>query len=47
MKIDDMTLEAPNQDAAPNAGGRRQFAIRTPLTARVGELVVRPLRPRP
>ena len=28
----------PNQGAAPNAGGRPQFTIRTPLTARVGEL---------
>jgi hypothetical protein len=27
-----------NKGAAPNAGGRPQFTIRTPLTARVGEL---------
>jgi len=28
----------PNQGAAPNAGGLRQFPMRTPLVARVGEL---------
>ncbi len=32
-----MTMWA-NKSAAPNAGGRRLFAIRTPLAARVGEL---------
>ncbi len=28
----------PNKGAAPNAGGRRLFAVRTPRAARVGEL---------
>ena len=27
----------PNQITGPNAGGSRQFPIRTPLAARVGE----------
>ena len=30
--------EEPNKVTAPNAGGPPQFAIREPLTARVGEL---------
>ena len=30
-------ITAPNQVAGPNAGGPRQFPIRTPLTARVGQ----------
>ena len=27
----------PNQITGPNAGGPREFPIRTPLTARVGQ----------
>jgi hypothetical protein len=33
-----MTDVTPDTGAAPNAGERRLFAIRTPLAARVGEL---------
>jgi hypothetical protein len=29
--------QEPNKITAPNAGGLRQFPIRTPLAARVGE----------
>ena len=33
-----MTAEWPNKITGPNAGGPRQFPIRTPLAARVGQL---------
>lgn len=32
-----MTTRSPNQITGPNAGGPRQFSVRTPLTARVGQ----------
>jgi hypothetical protein len=35
--MDDSTKGMPNQITGPNAGGPRQFPIRTPLTARVGQ----------
>jgi len=34
-----MRLGSANNCAAPNAGGRRLFAIRTSLVARVSELI--------
>ena len=34
---EDSTMTAPNQITGPNAGGPRQFPIRTPLAARVGQ----------